>query len=108
MNIYARACDYILFRGTFCPKVAERMHITWFVLDLIFFREASGGSFCTFWGLLAKWFSGGLWRIVLSHSGACSPNGSNVREKEREREREILARWRLDARSALDIFVAFC
>jgi len=29
-----------------------------------------------FYDLLAKWFSGSLWRFILSNSGACSPNDS--------------------------------
>jgi hypothetical protein len=29
-----------------------------------------------FWGLMAKWLSGGPWRLILSISGACWPNGS--------------------------------
>ena len=59
-------------------------------------QEASGGSFGAFlgpapqmplrrpleahleqfWGLLLKWLSGGLWRLILGLSGACSPNGT--------------------------------
>ena len=58
-------------------------------------REASGASFLVFlgpagqmalrrsleahfeyfWGLLAKWLSGGFCRCILSISGACWPNG---------------------------------
>jgi len=29
-----------------------------------------------FWGLLAKWLSGGFWRLILSISRACWPNAS--------------------------------
>ena len=31
-----------------------------------------------FWNLLAKLFSGGLWKLILSISGTCWPNGSQV------------------------------
>ena len=32
-----------------------------------------------FWPQLAKWLSGSLWRLILSISGACWPNGSQER-----------------------------
>ena len=40
------------------------------------FRMALDANFKHFWGLLAKWLSGGLWMPILSISGACWPNGS--------------------------------
>ncbi len=31
-----------------------------------------------FWAVVAKWLSDGLWRVILSSSGLCWPNGSQM------------------------------
>ena len=38
---------------------------------LICSQEVSRGSFAHFWILLAKWLSGGLWKLIFSISGTC-------------------------------------
>ena len=39
-------------------------------------RKILEGHVQYFWGLLAKWLSGGFWRFILNISEACWPNGS--------------------------------
>ena len=39
-------------------------------------RKRLEAHFEHFWAQLAKWLSGGVWRLILSISGVSSPNGS--------------------------------
>ena len=48
--------------------------LLWAVLDCS--GRPLEAHFEHFWGLLAKWLSGGPWRLILSISEACWPNGS--------------------------------